>query len=240
MLGVPVGPYLERADDEALHAFREQRELTAARPATSVHEVPVMADFEQIVEQLFTMNRYEVARAHADWFARFGDRYREETAARPSGRATRSGTPPTRRPGCGAPPSANGSRRTGSDAGIDVWIAPSATGPAPAGLTSTGSSMMCLPWSNAGLPSVSLPAGRRRAGCRSGLQLVGPVRRGRRAAAGGGRHRACTEREFGRGSDAGAGLPEAGPGTRGRPYRGAERKGAEGGCVSETRRRPPG
>ncbi|MGP8299431.1 amidase family protein [Streptomyces inhibens] len=58
-------------------------------------------------------------------------------------------------------------------AGIDLWIAPSATGPAPADLTTTGTSIMCLPWSNAGLPAVSLPAGHAANGLPLGLQLIG-------------------------------------------------------------------
>ncbi|WP_329146957.1 amidase [Streptomyces sp. NBC_01456] len=172
VLGVPAGPYLERAGDEALRAFTAQRELLRAA-GYAVHEVPVMDDFEQIVAQLFTMNRYEVARAHADWFARFGDLYRPETTA-----AIRQG----HTIGDPAYEAARQRRevfreRLAADraaAGIDLWIAPSATGPAPADLTTTGSSIMCLPWSNAGLPSVSLPAGCAANGLPLGLQLVGP------------------------------------------------------------------
>ncbi|MEU5208142.1 amidase [Streptomyces sp. NPDC020742] len=171
VLGIPAGPYLERAGDEALAAFDEQAELLRAAGYT-VHEVPVMDDFEQIVDQLFTMNRYEVARAHADWFARYGDRYRPETTA-----AIRQGQAIA-----AADHAAARTRRTafrerlaadGAAAGVEVWIAPSATGPAPADLTTTGSSIMCLPWSNAGLPALSLPAGRAANGLPLGLQLVG-------------------------------------------------------------------
>ncbi|MFD3420619.1 amidase [Streptomyces decoyicus] len=171
VLGVPVGPYLERADAEALDAFGEQREALRAAGYV-VREVRVMDDFEQIVEQLFTMNRYEVARAHADWFARFGDRYRQQTTS-----AIRQG----QAIGAAAYDTARERReafraRLAADraaAGIDLWIAPSATGPAPAGLDSTGSSIMCLPWSNAGLPAVSVPAGQAANGLPLGLQLVG-------------------------------------------------------------------
>ncbi|MFE3885299.1 amidase [Streptomyces lydicus] len=171
VLGVPAGPYLERADDGALRAFAEQCELLRAAGYV-VHEVPVMDDFEQIVDQLFTMNRYEVARAHADWFARFGDRYRPETTS-----AIRQG----QAIGDAAYEAARERRqafraRLAADrraAGVDLWIAPSATGPAPAGLTTTGSSIMCLPWSNAGLPAVSVPAGRAANGLPLGLQLIG-------------------------------------------------------------------
>ncbi|GGN41338.1 hypothetical protein GCM10012285_20450 [Streptomyces kronopolitis] len=163
---------MERAGDEALAAFTAQRELLRAAGYT-VHEVPVMADFAEIVAQLFTMNRYEVARAHADWFARFGDLYRPETTA-----AIREG----HTIGDTAYAAARERRevfraRLAADraaAGVDLWIAPSATGPAPADLTTTGSSIMCLPWSNAGLPAVSLPAGRAANGLPLGLQLVGP------------------------------------------------------------------
>ncbi|KPC66702.1 amidase family protein [Streptomyces chattanoogensis] len=42
-----------------------------------------------------------------------------------------------------------------------------------ADLTHTGKSVMCLPWSNAGLPSLSLPAGRAANGLPLGLQVVG-------------------------------------------------------------------
>lgn len=171
VLGVPAGPYLERAGDEALRAFEEQQEVLRAAGYT-VHEVPVMDDFERIVEQLFTMNRYEVARAHAAWFARYGDRYREQTTA-----AIRQG----HTIGDAAYEAARIRRGAfrerlaadGAAAGIDLWIAPSATGPAPADLTTTGTSIMCLPWSNAGLPAVSLPAGHAANGLPLGLQLIG-------------------------------------------------------------------
>ncbi|MEU9110227.1 amidase [Streptomyces sp. NPDC048483] len=171
VLGIPVGPYLERAGDEALRAFKEQQELLQAA-GYRVREVPVMGDFDEIVDQLFTINRYEVAQAHAEWFAQYGDRYRDETVA-----AIRQG----HTIGDAAYEAAR-IRRTAfrerlaaeADAsGIDLWASPSATGPAPAGLASTGTSIMCLPWSNAGLPSLSLPAGHAANGLPLGLQLVG-------------------------------------------------------------------
>lgn len=43
---------------------------------------------------------------------------------------------------------------------IDLWICPAAPRPAPRGLESTGDPVMNLPWTHAGLPAVSLPAGR--------------------------------------------------------------------------------
>ncbi|MFI1199226.1 amidase [Streptomyces sp. NPDC020883] len=171
VLGVPAGPYLERAGSEALRAFTAQRDALAAA-GYEVREVPVMADFAEVVEQLFTMNRYEVARAHVRWFARHGALYREQTTT-----AIKEG----QSIGDAAYEAARERRAAfrerlaadGAAAGVDLWIAPAATGPAPADLTTTGTSIMCLPWSNAGLPSLSLPAGRAADGLPLGLQLVG-------------------------------------------------------------------
>lgn len=42
---------------------------------------------------------------------------------------------------------------------IDLWLSPSATGPAPKGLDNTGDSVMQLPWTHAGLPLLSIPSG---------------------------------------------------------------------------------
>ena len=44
-------------------------------------------------------------------------------------------------------------------AGIDLWLAPAATGTAPLGLAGTGDPVMNLPWTQSGLPAVVVPAG---------------------------------------------------------------------------------
>jgi Asp-tRNA(Asn)/Glu-tRNA(Gln) amidotransferase A subunit family amidase len=58
-------------------------------------------------------------------------------------------------------------------AGIEAFVCPATTGEAPAGLAATGSPLMNLPWTHAGLPVVSLPAGAGPGGLPLGLQLVG-------------------------------------------------------------------
>jgi Asp-tRNA(Asn)/Glu-tRNA(Gln) amidotransferase A subunit family amidase len=59
-----------------------------------------------------------------------------------------------------------------SENGIHAWICPAATGPAPEGLDSTGDPCMNLPWTHAGLPAVTLPAGAAANGLPLGLQCV--------------------------------------------------------------------
>jgi Asp-tRNA(Asn)/Glu-tRNA(Gln) amidotransferase A subunit family amidase len=61
--------------------------------------------------------------------------------------------------------------------GIDLWICPSTVTSAPKGLETTGSPLMSLPWTLAGLPSISIPAGTSAHNLPVGIQLIaGPGR----------------------------------------------------------------
>ena len=56
--------------------------------------------------------------------------------------------------------------------GIDLWVCPPAFGPAPEGLLVTGDPAMNMPWTNAGMPALTVPAGKAENGLPLGLQLV--------------------------------------------------------------------
>ena len=58
--------------------------------------------------------------------------------------------------------------------GIDLWVSPSALGPAPEGIHATGDPNMNLPWTHAGMPAITLPAGKAQNGLPLGLQCVAP------------------------------------------------------------------
>ncbi|WP_344332425.1 amidase [Kitasatospora putterlickiae] len=171
VLGVPVGPYLERVDPEALRAFRRQLELLSTR-GLMVRQIDLLPDFDELERRCRTINRFEMAASHTDWFDRFGGLYRPETAA-----GIRHGQ-------AVEPAAYRAALRFRADfrarlaerrrrAGVDLLLAPSATGPAPLGLGGTGSAVMSLPWSCAGLPALSLPAGVTGRGLPLGLQVVG-------------------------------------------------------------------
>jgi amidase len=55
----------------------------------------------------------------------------------------------------------------------DALLTPTAPGPAPAGLGSTGDSWFCAPWSSAGVPAITLPSGVSPSGLPYAVQVVG-------------------------------------------------------------------
>lgn len=59
-------------------------------------------------------------------------------------------------------------------AGVDVWLAPSATGVAPAGLTGTGNPVFSRAWSALGVPCVHVPCGQGAHGLPVGVTVAAP------------------------------------------------------------------
>jgi len=171
VLGVPEGPYLQKAGAEGLVHFRAVQQKLA-QAGYEIRSVGVMADFTDIVSRHKTLMAAEMAMVHQEWFARYKHLYRPETAE-------------LIEQGQQVSPEIVEQCRTGqaqlrgeltslmAEQGIDIWLAPAAVGPAPATLESTGDPIMNLPWTQAGLPAVNLPTGFAQNGLPLGLQLVG-------------------------------------------------------------------
>ncbi len=157
VLGVPDGTYLRQATPAAQEAFAAQVEaLTAA--GHEVRGIRILDDVDEVNRRNRTINGYEFARVHERWFAEYADRYHPLTAA-----AVHDGRKVSEADYADALARrqrfADDLVRRMDAEGVDGWIAPAATGPAPEGLDSTGSPLMTLPWTQARLPSVSVPAG---------------------------------------------------------------------------------
>jgi Asp-tRNA(Asn)/Glu-tRNA(Gln) amidotransferase A subunit family amidase len=168
-LAVPVGPYLSHVSREGMAHFRSVCDRLADA-GYEILPVPAMEDFEEVVARHYRVVAAEAARVHRRWFARFEERYAAQTAE-----LIRKGLAITDEElahdlaDCG---------RLGDELTrlmdrhrFDLWISPSAVGPAPLGLDSTGDPVMNLPWTQACMPAVSLPAGRTAEGLPMGLQI---------------------------------------------------------------------
>jgi Asp-tRNA(Asn)/Glu-tRNA(Gln) amidotransferase A subunit family amidase len=170
VLGVPVGSYLEQAEAAALTAFQQQcYQLVEA--GFQVKQVPVLDD----IAALNTLHRRlvfaEFAQEHAQLYAEFAERYRPRTAEIIEiGREVGAEELAAARANCEVLRATL--TRTMDEAAIDLWAAPAAPGPAPLGIHATGDPNMNLPWTHAGLPAVTVPAGWADHQLPLGLQLI--------------------------------------------------------------------
>jgi Asp-tRNA(Asn)/Glu-tRNA(Gln) amidotransferase A subunit family amidase len=169
-IAVAVGPYLQRVSKEGMIHFRGVCDRLADA-GYEILPVPAMEDFAEIVDRHYRVVAGEVARVHETWFARYEDLYDPRTAELiRKGQAITDEELARDVAGC---------RRVSDELTslmdkhrIDLWISPSAVGPAPKGLDATGDPVMNLPWSQAFKPVVNVPAGRSADGLPMGVQIA--------------------------------------------------------------------
>ncbi len=180
-LGIPRGPFLNQAGDQALAAFEAQMNRLADA-GIAIADVPVLEDIRDLNTRHNELIAAEIARVHAPWFETHRDLYRPKTRTIIiAGQAVDDTALTGLRASCTELRSALGEvMRT---AGIDAFVSPSADGEAPEGLATTGRPLMNLPWTHAGMPALSLPAGTGPGGLPLGVQLVGGFGKDERLAA---------------------------------------------------------
>lgn len=169
-LVVPQGAYLSGCFDEtARRLFEGALEALARCPGVAVvRRGGVLDDIEAVAARHRELINAELADAHADRFAAFGELYSPATRAlvldhrQPPSEAARASPLETRE------------RLHRALAGHAAFVTPgAASGVAPAGFETTGDPAAQLPWSHAGMPSLTLPAGSWR-GLPHAIQLVAP------------------------------------------------------------------
>jgi len=169
-IGVPTGAFLDQASSEMQEALNVARDRLVDA-GISVESAPTLRDIAEINARHRNLTTYEFAEVHQERYARYGAMFRPQSAQlyeeglqisaddAEAGRASRIAL-------------RQRLHERMDRAGIDAWLAPSAVGPAPHGLGSTGDPAMNLPWTHAGMPVINLPFGDVD-GLPLGLSLVG-------------------------------------------------------------------
>ena len=170
VLGVPEGRYLVQASDQALVAFEEQIFLLEQAGYT-VKRLPMFEDIDAINTRHRRMTAAEAAQEHANWFQRYHNLYRPRTAEIIlEGQEISADELWAAQQGRFALRTYLSEQQCKHN--VNLWVSPSATGEAPIGLQATGDPIMNLPWTHAGLPTITIPAGFSRNRLPLGLQCT--------------------------------------------------------------------
>jgi aspartyl-tRNA(Asn)/glutamyl-tRNA(Gln) amidotransferase subunit A len=171
---IAVAPELtERAEPETAAHLRETIEAFAHAGARIV-EVALPPSFARLHDAGLVVLQVEAAAYHAADFAHHAAQYGPGIRAAVEEGLRRSAVDYVH---------ANRARLAFRDAVMpilerhDALLSPTAPGPAPAGLTSTGDAWFCAPWSSAGVPAITLPSGVAASGLPFAIQLVGAAGR---------------------------------------------------------------
>lgn len=170
VLGVPEGPYLEQTEPDALNEFKRQLYLLA-EAGYRVKRVPALAEIAQLNQLHRRLCFAEFALEHQAIYAQYADLYRPRTReAIETGKTVSAAELTAARTHCGQLRAELQAQM--DETGIDLWVCPSATGPAPAGIQATGDPNLNLPWTHAGLPALTIPVRPATSALPLGLQLV--------------------------------------------------------------------
>ncbi len=171
VLGVPEGPYMDRLTPNGRSFFEKQVERLT-RGGCRLKRVDAFPDFDVLQQDHRNLIAGEMARYHEPWFEAHRSLYRPRTREQIALGLTLGDTEleALRVKRLQFRDALDGQLRA---EGIDCWVCPPATDHAPKGLESTGDAVMNLPWTSAGVPAVTLPAGLDDDGLPQGVQFVG-------------------------------------------------------------------
>ena len=157
VLGIPEGEYLQQASPEILSTFWKAVDRLKQK-GFKIKSIPALDNIDEINEQHKLMNAAEFAEVHKKWFNEYGDKYHqasidliEKGRSVPSKALNKAIKDRIQL--------LENLEQLQKENEIDLWISPSTVTTAPYGLDSTGDPAMNLPWTYAGIPTISIPFG---------------------------------------------------------------------------------
>lgn len=157
VLGIPDGKYIQQADNESLRVFEEQIEKLQDL-GFEIKRIQTFDFIDAINVRHRRMIAAEIAEVHKEWFDKYEHLYRENTkkiilegkqVSKEELEKSREGRFIFRAK----------LEDIMDKNGIDLWVNPSTITDAPKGISQTGNPIINLPWTYAGLPTITIPAG---------------------------------------------------------------------------------
>jgi len=156
ILCLPTGKHLEQVETPILKIFEKTVELLKAN-SYHIKEVPMFENISEINENIWTLSAYEMVKIHKEWYPKYKKLYRPRTKNQ-----IETGMKISEVTYQEMLKRQKELRDIIEDKmqteGIDFWITPAAsTYPPKISTGITGNPAMNIPWTFAGLPSISVP-----------------------------------------------------------------------------------
>ncbi|MFC1742572.1 amidase [Candidatus Riflebacteria bacterium] len=169
--GIPGGFYLSQVKDYVIQHFENR--LTALEDSgIRLRKITLPFDIKAINLKHQKMIGCELAMVHAAWIEEHGELYAQKTMETIKNGST-IGEMELQELRAGRFEFRQEVENFMESADLDYLLCPATTDHAPYGLESTGSPIMNLPWTYAGLPCLSIPSGFHASGLSLGMQVVG-------------------------------------------------------------------
>ena len=157
VLGIPEGKYLSQASPGILSTFWKTVDALRQKDF-KIKSIPALDNIDKINEQHKLMNAAEFAEVHKNWFKEHKNKYHQASIELiEKGRMVPIDV--LKNAIKGRIQLRKELEQLQKKNGIDLWISPSTVTTAPYGLDSTGDPAMNLPWTYAGVPTISIPFG---------------------------------------------------------------------------------